>query len=166
MKKLCIWMALATLLLALVGCGEKEYKTVPAGELSEAMIEAIGDSSSEYLYSTENHYEIYFGEHEAYGKLADASMVFSRAETDVNEFGVFRANTAADAAVLKTMIEEYVADQTEMLRSFAANYSPTDMEKIDNAAVEVKGNYVFYYILSQADEDAIRGKLEELLTVK
>jgi hypothetical protein len=92
--------------------------------------------------------------------------MFSRAETDVNEFGIFRAETTADATAVREMVQTYLDDQTANLRSFAANYSPDDMAKIDNAGIEVYGCYVVYYILDAEDEAAVLNAIKQKIIVE
>jgi hypothetical protein len=111
----------------------------------------MGDSA-EYLSADEDHYDFYFEKEQAFDEVADCYVVFHRETTNVNELGIFRADDEEDVAAVRDMVESYLNDQTENLRSFAANYSPKDMEKIEGAGVQVYGTYVIYYILD--DEDA------------
>jgi hypothetical protein len=85
-------------------------------------------------------------------------------ETDVNEVGVFRASSEQDAEAVRAMVQTYLEEQTTNLRSFAANYSPADIAKIDNAGIEVYGVYVVYYILDAESETAALDAVKQLLT--
>jgi hypothetical protein len=62
------------------------------------------------------------------------------------------------------MVERYLNDRTEGLRTFAANYSPEELAKIDNASISTYGRYVVYDILDEADRTAALGTVEKLLT--
>lgn len=163
MKKLLIF-ALALLCLLLCACGDKSayVNDVASNQVADAMVTAIG-TAEDYMSGDADLYDFYFGEQEAYAKVKDCNILFSRLETDVNEIGVFRASSEQDVEAVRAMVQAYLNDQTSNLRSFAANYSPADMAKIDNAGVEVYGVYVVYYILDAEDETAALDAIKELL---
>lgn len=160
MKKI-LTVCLALICLTLCACTpKKQYvDNVASSALADNVIAAIG-ASEDYMSADADHYDFYFGESSASASVLDHALVFSRAETDVNEFGIFRVKSEADVTGVRDMVQAYLDDQTANLRSFAANYSPTDMAKIDNAGVEVYGCYVVYYILGAEEEatalDAIK----------
>ncbi|MBE6620819.1 MAG: DUF4358 domain-containing protein [Ruminococcaceae bacterium] len=151
MKRLITWMLAGVLFVT--GCAPRvAYSdTVACSRLVTTALQAMGDPA-EYLSADEDHYDFYFGGQEGFGEVEDVQVVFHRETTNVNELGVFRADDEEDVAAVRGMVEQYLHDQVENLRSFAANYSPKDMEKIEGAGVRVYGTYVVYYILN--DEDA------------
>lgn len=164
MKK--IWIAgLLCLCLLLGACGGKNVYTsdVAADKVADGMVTAIGQPD-DYMGGDADLYEFYFGDKEAYAKVKDCKILFSRVETDVNEVGVFRASSEQDAEAVRAMVQTYLNEQTANLRSFAANYSPADLAKIDNAGIEVYGVYVVYYILDAEDETASLDAVKGLLT--
>lgn len=151
MKRLTTWIL--TVLLIVTGCAPRvAYSdTVACSRLVTIALQAMGNPA-EYLSADEDHFTFYFGGQEGFDEVEDAQVVFHRETTNVNELGIFRADDEEDVAAVRDMVESYLNDQTENLRSFAANYSPKDMKKIEGAGVQVYGTYVIYYILD--DEDA------------
>lgn len=164
MKKVLI-TTLALFCLALTACSpQKRYDhDADADDVAERMVAAIG-SRADYMSADDDHYEFYFGDNAAFLLVEDAEMVFSRLETDVNELGVFCVNFEQNVAAVRDMVQRYLDDQTANLRSFAANYSPEDMAKIDNAGIEVYGRYVVYYILDAEDEAAALDAVKRMIT--
>ena len=98
--------------------------------------------------------------------IGECRMMFHKQETNVSELGVFRVDSAKATDKVKALVQSYLAEQQDYLRGFAKNYSPEDMNKIDNAAVTVKGCYVIYYILSPEDEAKVLDTIENALSVK
>ncbi len=165
MKKILI-VVLALVCLALCACGDKSAyaSDVASDKVADDMVSAIGQAD-DYMSGDADLYEFYFGEQEAYAKVKDCKILFSRVETDVDELGVFRAASEQDAAAVRAMVQKYLDDQTANLRSFAANYSPEDMAKIDNAGIEVYGCYVVYYILDAEDETAALSAVKQAIAL-
>ena len=164
MKRMLIF-ALALVCLMLASCGSKGVyvSDLASNQVADSMVAAIG-TAEDYMSGDTDLYEFYFGGQDAYAKVEDCKMLFSRLETDVNEIGVFRASSEQDVEAVRAMVQTYLNDQTANLRSFAANYSPADMAKIDNAGIEVYGVYVVYYILDAEDEVAALDAVKQLLT--
>ena len=164
MKRMLIF-ALALVCLMLAACGNKSVyvSDVASNQVADRMAAAIG-ATEDYMSGDADLYEFYFGGQDAYAKVEDCKILFSRLETDVNEVGVFRASSEQDAEAVRAMVQTYLDEQTANLRSFAANYSPADIAKIDNAGIEVYGVYVVYYILDAEDETAALGAVKQLLT--
>ena len=167
MMKRIMLVLLALLCLALCACTPKNQyvDNVASGQIADSVVAAIG-KSEDYMSADADHYDFYFGESEAYAKVVDCAIMFSRAETDVNEFGIFRTKSASDTGAVRDMVQNYLDDQTANLRSFAANYSPEDMAKIDNAGIEVYGCYVVYYILDAEDEASALADIQSSLLLQ
>lgn len=134
-------------------------------DVAERMVDAIG-GQGDYMEADDDVYDFYFGESEGYPLLDDACMMLAREETNVGELGVFEAEREEDAQVVYDMVRKYFDDRTEGLRAFAANYSPEDLAKIDNAGIATYGKYVVYYILNEAEQAAAIGALEDALGIK
>lgn len=162
MKKTLILMLCVLLCLSAVGCARSYSSTVPTSKVVATALDALGDSAS-YIDGTTNYFEFYFAGNEGADKVTECSMMFHDLETNVNEFGVFRVASTKDVAAVESLVRSYLNDQIDDLRSFAANYSPEDMAKIDNADVTTMGTYVIYYILSPEDENAVLTAVEDLL---
>ena len=166
MKRIILVM-LALLCLALCACTPKNQyaDNVAPKQLADNVVAAIG-KSEDYMSADADHYDFYFGESEAAAYVLDYALMFSRAETDVNEYGIFRVRSEADVAAVRDMVQSYLDDQTVNLRSFAANYSPADLAKIDNAGIEVYGCYVVYYILDAEDEATALSEIQSSLLLQ
>lgn len=170
MKKKMLIVVLSLLCLALTACSPARPDTrsitfrsdVDPDEIAARMVDAIGGQGV-YMEGDDDLYDLYFAESEGYPLLDDACMMFAREETNVSELGVFRVDSAKATDKVKALVQSYLAEQQDYLRGFAKNYSPEDMNKIDNAAVTVKGCYVIYYILSPEDEAKVLDAIENLL---
>ena len=153
-------------LLLVTGCVPRvTYSdTVACARLVTIALQEM-ENAEDYLPADEDHFAFYFGGQEAFDEVEDAQVVFHREATNVNELGIFRADDEEDVTAVRDMVEKYLHDQVENLRSFAANYSPRDMEKIESAGVRVYGTYVVYYILDDGDAtrtlEAIRQAITE-----
>lgn len=162
MKKTLILMLCVLLCLSAVGCTRSYSSTVPTSKATAAMLDALGDSAS-YIDGTTDYFEFYFDGNEGADRITECCMMFHDLETNVNEFGVFRVASTKDVAAVEALVHAYLNDRTDDLRTFAANYSPEDMTKIDNADVITMGTYIIYYILSPEDENAVLTAVEDLL---
>ncbi len=163
MKRL-ITCILAGLLLV-TGCAPRvTYSdTVACAQLVETALQTM-EAPEDYLSADEEHFSFYFGGQEAFDEVEDAQVVFHRETTNVNELGIFRADDEENVAAVREMVEEYLDGQVENLRSFAANYSPKDMEKIEGAGVRVYGTYVIYYILDDGDATRALEAVKQAIT--
>ena len=148
MKK-TISLILAALLcvLLLASCGETELKDVPAADLSNAVLEAIGMTDS-MVDTTGVVVEGYM--HLSTDQFGDCSVYHNSYGTGVDEFGIFKAGELKVSEV-KSAVEDYL----DMVRgsSMAALYTPEEMPKLDGAEVRTVGDYVMYCVLSDADRD-------------
>ena len=137
---------------------------ISAASLGDAVQTAIG-ADEKYMTAQASDYSFYFNDDPALSLVNDSTMRFHPEVTNVNEFGIFRAADEQSAKQVEQMIAAYLEMQTADLRSFAQNYSPEDLSKIDAARVERVGVYVVYLILSPQDAsaamDAIRKELTE-----
>jgi hypothetical protein len=170
MKKKMLIVMLVLLCLALAACSPTRPDTksvtfrddVDPDEVVARMVDAIGGQGM-YMEGDDDLYDLYFGESEGYSLLDDACMMFAREETNVSELGVFQVEREEDVQAVRDMVRKYFDDRTEGLRAFAANYSPEDLAKIDNAGIAIYGQYVVYYILDEADRAAALDAAENML---
>ena len=149
------------LALPLVSCGADEdaFATdVPAASLGDAIQAEIG-SREDYMMAEPSDYSFYFNDDPAIALINDSTMRFHPEVTNVNELGVFRTASVDDAKEVERMVKAYLDMQTTDLRSFAKNYSPEDLAKIDAARVERVGAYVVYLVLSPEHADAAMARV-------
>ena len=116
MKRLTTWIL--TVLLIVTGCAPRTAYSdaVACSRLVTIALQAMGNPA-EYLSADEDHFTFYFGGQEAFDEVEDAQVVFHRETTNVNELGIFRADDEEDVAAVRDMVESYLNDQTENLRS-------------------------------------------------
>ncbi|MBO5898534.1 MAG: DUF4358 domain-containing protein [Clostridia bacterium] len=167
MKKLLIVALMLALSLGAVACAATPTYVdhVSAESVAFAALDAI-DVSTDYIDGTANNYPFYFEGTAANECINDRVMMYHKEDKNVNELGVLRLASEKDADAVCAVVEDYLAGQCDYLRGFAQNYSPTDMDKIDNAGVSVVGCYVVYYILSPEDEAAALDTVRALLTAE
>ena len=163
--KRCIFVLLAALIcLSSVGCGGARYADdVSALDVANAALDAF-DSHEDYMDGTGVYFSYYFEDHPQASLINDRVMLYHRTETNVNEISVFRTASAKDAQMIEDAVEHYIEEEADYLAGFSKNYSPSDMEKIDNADTDVIGCYVIAYVLSPKDEDAALRAVRELLS--
>jgi hypothetical protein len=160
-KIVCILTALVFTLSTLTSCGgdKTAYKNdVTVGTVCDT-IEATVPAADGYYSSDSDYLGFYF---EGADLLIDGYDIrFARASTNINEFGVFKANDG-QAAALKTLCESYLS--LKMDRWVAqADYIESEHPKMENAEVRVYGNYVVYTILTKSDKTAAFTAIDGLL---
>ena len=167
MKKLWIVALLLVLTVGAVACAATPTYVDHVSAESVAMSAlAAFDAFADYIDGTANNYPFYFGDTAADACINDRAMMYHKEDKNVNELGVLRLGSEKDAATVRAAVEDYLAGQCDYLRGFAQNYSPADMEKIDNAGVEVIGCYVVYYILSPDDEASALAAVRATVTAQ
>ena len=167
MKKILICVLAVLTCMSAFSCSSSPAYSdgVPVGQLTDAALNAVG-SAEEYMDGTDNYFSFYFEGKRGAESISESRMMFHKQETNVNELGIFRADSAKSADAVKALVQSYLDEQTDYLRSFAQNYSPADLQKIDNADVTVMGCYVVYYILSPEDETKALDAVKALLTAE
>lgn len=175
MKKRMIVTMLIVLCMMLAACSPAKSDAtnftlgddvdLDADDIAARMAAAM-EGQGTYMEAADDVYDFYFGQSEAYPLVDDICMMFARKEADVGEFGVFEAEREQDVPLVRDMVQKYFDDRTEGLRALAANYSPKDLQKIDNAGIEVYGRYVVYYILDEVDKTAALDAVEDTLRAK
>ena len=159
MKKIISLTLAALLMCALLftACGESAKKDVPAADLANAVLEAIGMADT-MVDTTGVVVEGYM--HLDAGQFGDCAVYHNSYGTGVDEFGIFKAG-ALSAAEVKTAVEDYLKLMRET--SMAALYTPEEMPKLDGAEVKAVGDYVMYCVLSDANRDAAFKAFESAL---
>ena len=149
MKKLIILVSLAVTAAILFGCGRGKYsKNVSAEEILDAYEVQI-DHTPEYKSFEGEYINAYFDTL----LFEDCDIRYSLPGDDVNEIGVFRANSPKDAKKLYDLVQQYLDELKEDKRAFVESYAPLEAKKLDNAKVKRFGNYVAYAILSNAEQE-------------
>lgn len=170
MKRFCTALLTFALIISLCACGGRtlDDNASPKAVL-EAALTAIGmkDRGTVYLSETDDEFEMLDDDllSGKYGELLEAptlSMmrsyaVFYAFDSYGVEIGVFRMNTAEDAAAMKTFIENRKA----RLLANAVNYPDLDTKHVESMTLKTDGCWV-YYIMSDSGEIAVT-EMEKIL---
>ena len=147
-------------LLCTVGCRQVSYRDdVLCETITTAVCEEIEDDE-EFLPFGEDHIRFSF---EGTDRFADKSLVYSVRAENIDEIGVFLAESDEDVDELRRLCEQYVTTLREEQRAFVASYAPREATKLDAADVHVFGRYVVYTVLSEDDREEAFETLEEML---
>lgn len=117
-------------------------------------------SADDYAEYDEDLVEFLFGEMPA---SRDHTLLYSTEQSDIDEFGIFRAESEAEALEIYEKTAEYISELQSTQRAFIASYAPSELPKLDSAEVRRYGNYVVYAILSSDDKDALFSHVESAL---
>lgn len=165
---LLLSLAVLLLLTALTACsGEKYRDDLTSAEIMETVKTAI--PSEEGYRQVSDGYISASTWGESYTVLLENTtdhciIVSEESDMNIDEVGVFRVKSSARVEDLKAIVEAYVEGQTLRYRDLLASYNPDELPKLDEAEVEVCGNYIYYSILSEvrteAAKDAFEGAVE------
>ena len=141
---------LAALLLLglLAGCGAGSGKTVPVADLAGAVSTALGKADS--MAESDGTFLGLTGADA--DKLGEYRILINRYGANIDEFGIFSSGDEKDslsAQKIKALVENYLARRLDI---WMEEYMPEEKPKLENAEVRVKGDYVMYCILSDADK--------------
>lgn len=146
-KKLGTALILAVLSAVMVACGSAEPKEVDAKDLAAKLVadgvytelpEVIPSDEIEYYMTVEEGVE---------------GIMYMAGGTTGEEVAVFTAPDEEAAIAMKTNVEEFLADQSDEMGA----YDPRVVQRIENAVLEQKGNYV---ILCVSEDSA---KAQEII---
>ena len=159
MKK-CLVFLLVLSLFCMVSCRKAQYRDdVLCETLTATVCEKI-ENDEEFLPFGEEHIRFSFEDTDCF---ADKSLVYSVRSENIDEIGVFLAESDEDVDELRRLCDQYVTTLREEQRAFVASYAPREATKLDAATVRVFGRYVVYTVLSEDDREKAYEKIEELL---
>lgn len=84
---------------------------------------------------------------------ASRNTLISAVGTNINEYGIFLAKDAEQAAALKDALNKYLEYRESV---WMDEYLPDEKPKLDCAEVWTQGNYVMYAILGESDRAAVK----------
>ena len=150
-------ISLLLLSLLLGACGKSARTDVALADLSAAIEAKIEDSANlvspgaNYISGSMNLDPQSLGEY----VIKICSM-----GTNINEYGVFKAEDEAAAQSLAAALETYLEDRNE---AWMPEYLPDQYPKLKNAEVKQQGIYVLYTILTDAERDAAEAAFLDML---
>ncbi len=162
MKKL-LTFALTVIIsaLSLFSCSSKnDYRDdVPCEEITDAIKEELSTQGG-YAFFEEEQIKFIFDD---ISLANECSVIYSLLSQNIDEFGVFRADSEKNARELADKCWEYIEKKYEDENAFIASYAPEELPKLKDAEVKVFGNYAVFAILSENDRAALFEKVEEML---
>lgn len=171
MKKiLLLTLALLMTLTLLTACGGEKYRNdLTSAQVMETIKAAIPAEEGYRQVSDGYISASTWGEH--YTVLLENTIdhciiVSEKSDMNIDEVGVFHVKDGGKVEDLKAIVEAYVAGQTLRFRDLLASYNPDELPKLDEAEVEVCGNYIYYSILSETRTEAAENAFESALTIK
>ena len=147
---LILSLAALTLLSLLTACKDSYRDDLTSAKVMEEVLAAI-PSESGYVQE-ESFLESDWGEN--LQLLLDSTSdryiaISENSANNVDEVGIFHVTDSAKVEEMTAIIEAYVEGRVLRFRDLLASYNPDELPKLDEAAVEVRGNYIYYSILSE-----------------
>ena len=91
-------------------------------------------------------------------------IVSEKSDMNIDEVGVFHVKDSAKVEEMKAIVETYVEGQTLRFQDLLASYNPDELPKLEEAEVEVCGNYIYYSILSEERTEQAQNAFKNALT--
>lgn len=149
-------LALTLLMLAAVSCGQAYRNDLTAEQVMNTVLAAI--PSEEGYRQVSDGYISSSTWGESYQALLDKApdryiVISEKSDMNINEVGVIHVTNASDVSEVKAVVEAFVEGQKLRYQSLLESYNPDELPKLEEAEVEVCGNYIFYSILTASDTD-------------
>lgn len=164
---LCLLLALC-LLVPMTACNSGNWRgDLTATQVRDAVAASL-NASDGWKSVSENYISpSSWGEDYAdyLDKVTDYSITVSEnSDMNIDEIGVFRCKSQADAQAVKTFCENYLATKKLQMTPLLESYNPGELPKLDYAAVNVIGCYVMYTVLDSASTTVAGSAMEKALT--
>ncbi|MGI6029702.1 MAG: DUF4358 domain-containing protein [Candidatus Heteroscillospira sp.] len=158
MKKILTAAVLLMLLLLAACSGGSEYKDDVSLDTLASAVDASIDS--EALVAMEDSYLRNAMQLEPDDFGGYVVKINSRG-VNIDEYGIFKAPDADSVDEVQKAAEDYLQFR---LDSWMSEYMPEELPKLENASVQVCGQYVMYAILADDSKEAAISAFEEALT--
>ena len=133
------------------------HSELTSKELGDEATKAIGGDFA--LMGEEQLLLIFEGD----APYEDSAIYASTPTEDINEIGIFRAEDRNEAERIAEILEKYVDETADGMRSFVASYAPEEAKKLDSAEAFVIGNYAVYMILDKTEGEKLKARITECL---
>jgi hypothetical protein len=163
MKRICLFVIISAFILSFFSsCQKLEYSdSLSCQELGNQVKNLLGNQTLlEYAVYDDMHIKYNFDATELHN---DSFIFYSTDVENIDEVGIFHAESKERAAEMASLAEKYIADMQKNQRAFIESYAPAETAKLDDARVYIMGNYVIYTILSPNGRNAVIDKVESLL---
>ena len=156
-----LFIVTLVLTLILISCSKKlDYRDdISCEDLINSLL-SVEISSKEYEEYDDEYFEFFF---EDARMPSDLKIIYSTEVNDIDELGIFRAESSDEAEKLVEASEKYIEDMKKDQRAFISSYASPELPKLDRAEVKRFGNYVIYAIMSEDDKTSIFFKADEIL---
>ncbi len=159
-KILAAFLVIVIAFSAFVSCGSKvEFKDditvatlVQAGKKQISLSSNLTDASDEFM--------TFFLNVDA-SLYTECVVMTPAGSAAIDEFGIFKASSAEDAAKIEASLKTYLASR---VATWDTRYSQAEKPKVDGAKTTVYGNYVIYTILSSKEQTAFLNVIGDILT--
>ncbi|MBQ8399637.1 MAG: DUF4358 domain-containing protein [Clostridia bacterium] len=165
MKKIISLFLLATFALCLVSCsgaGQPSYRndTTCAILFENAEKKLTLDEGFEFMEKGELAVMSEPSIGGVLDKLDDSAFRFTGGSS-FDEYGILHVAVPEDVESVKSAVEEYLKAKRE--DALYRSYFPGEEYKLDDAQVQVYGNYVVYGMLSEENRTALFNEVKQLL---
>lgn len=160
-KSISVCSSLLLSVLLLTGCTKPHYRNDVS---SEAVAESILSSfplEMGYRRYPSDVVDAYFPN--ANTLSSDTVIAYSLAPDDYTEIGVFHAGKEQEVEDLIRIVEDYLNSFREAYLPQARQYSPTEEQKLKDAAYLVYDRYVIYLIMTENKQSVCRSIIREAL---
>ncbi len=93
--------------------------------------------------------------------FADYAVKIRASGTNIDEYGIFKSPEGVPVSDIEAIAQNYFNTRLDI---WMDEYMPEEKPKLENADIEVMGNYVIYCILDEASKDAVFGAVKSALT--
>ena len=159
MKKILALIIAVAALLSFTACNKAvEYKDdVAVSALSDAGMKQISLSSN--LNTASDEFMMFFLNVDS-SLYTECAVMTPMGSSSIDEFGIFKAANAEDAAKIEAALSTYLASR---VATWDTRYSQEEKPKVDGAKTTVYGNYVIYTILSAEEQGAFLDAISDIL---
>ena len=92
--------------------------------------------------------------------IYDYAVLKAKSAKNINEIGIFKVEKEK-IIEFHLFVQSYVIHLQESYRTM--DYFPEEIEKIENATVKIKGNYIIYSFLNEKDTKKFYKAIEKVL---
>ncbi len=154
-------IVMATVCLTAVACGSTAYKTdVDVTSLTPA-VDALLERPEDFATMTDEYITTMM--EIDISKFSGHVVKLRASGANIDEYGIFKAPSAADVADIKATVEAYLARRVEI---WMPEYMPEEFPKMEAASVKTFGQYVAYAILSEDTKTDVFAAIEAELIEK
>lgn len=162
-------LTILMILTALVSCGDKYRDDLTSAQVMDTIKAAI--PSEEGYRQVSDGYISASMWGDQYTVLLENTVdhciiVSEKSDMNIDEVGVFHVKDGVNIQELKAIVEAYVEGQALRFRDLLISYNPDELPKLDEAEVEVCGNYIYYSILSEARTEAAENAFEGAIEIR